>query len=134
MDEITIRTKAPKQVVDLTAIINDLIEKKEVSTGICMIFVKHTTCCLMTGEFESGLNEDYLQAIEKIFPQGNYQHAHDPSHTGEHVMSSLIGHDITLLVRDGRLVLGAWQKVLLIELSGPKDRQITIQIIKPVES
>ena len=90
----------------------------------------HTTCALTTADLDPGTDKDYLSAIEKIFPNCNWNHPHDPSHVGDHIMSSLIGPSIVLDVTNGKLALGTWQAVVLIELSGPRPRNISMTFIK----
>jgi len=71
-----------------------------------------------------------LEAIEKIFPKGNYRHPHNPSHVGDHIMSSIIGPSLAMPIENGKLVLGTWQRVILIELSGPREREIVLEFIQ----
>ena len=70
-----------------------------------------------------------LEAIEAMFPKGEYRHPHDPSHVGEHIMSSIIGPSVTAPVENGKVVLGTWQEIVLVELSGPRERTLTLQFI-----
>lgn len=126
MKTIHIKTTKPKEVINITNLINENLEKE---SGVCNVFVTHTTCCLTTADLDPGTDQDLLDAIEKMFPEGNYRHPHDPSHVGEHIMSSMIGPSITVPIENGKLKLGTWQEVVLIELSGPKDREIVINEI-----
>ncbi len=130
MTIINIQTKEKKQILDITEEIEKNLKELKVTKGLCSLFVTHTTCCLTTADLDPGTDLDTLEAIEKIFPQGNYRHPHNPTHVGEHIMSSIIGSSLTIPVEDGKLVLGTWQKVVLIELSGPRKRKIILEFIK----
>ena len=128
--KFTVNTQKSKQIVDITDEINDLIAKLNADNGIVHLQVLHTTCSLTTADLDPGTDEDYLEAIEKIFPDGKWNHPHDPGHVGDHIMSSLIGPSIVLTVENGELLLGTWQRVVLIELSGPRPRKISLTFIK----
>lgn len=128
--DFTVNTLKEKQIVDITGDINNLLKKIKADEGIAVIQVLHTTCAITTADLDPGTDEDYLEAIEKIFPEGKWNHPHDPSHVGDHIMSSLIGPSIVLNVENGELDLGTWQSVILIELSGPRPRKISINYLK----
>ena len=87
----------------------------------------HTTAALTTADLDPGTDLDMLDAFEKMIPKLQYRHPHDPSHVPDHILSALIGNSLTLPVENQKLILGQWQKVVLIEFSGPRDRQIVVQ-------
>jgi secondary thiamine-phosphate synthase enzyme len=125
----TITTLKPKQVIDITDKINDFLLHEKANDGICTVFVTHTTCGITTADLDPGTDQDLLDALEKMFPSGNYRHPHDPTHVGEHIMSSIIGPSVTVPVENGQLVLGTWQRIVLIELSGPRERNLICNFI-----
>jgi len=129
MKTISLQTKEKKQVLDITEEIEKNLKELKARNGLCHLFVTHTTCCLTTVDLDPGTDLDTLEALEKIFPKGNYRHPHNPAHVGEHIMSSIIGSSLTLPVENGKLVLGIWQRVVLIELSGPRERKIIFNFI-----
>lgn len=127
MLHFTVKTSLSKEVIDLTDKVNEYLRKTDAKNGFCHLFVTHTTCCLTTADLDPGTDQDYLQAIEKIFPRGSYRHPHDPSHVGDHIMSSIIGPSLTVPVENGEVVLGTWQRIVLVELSGPRERSLIIE-------
>lgn len=129
MKNITVETLKNKQVVDITEEIQSVIVKQKIEIGICNVFVKHTTCCLALADLDPGTDEDFLDALDGMFPKLNYRHAHDPGHVGEHIMSSIIGPSISIPFQKKKLVLGTWQSVVLVELSGPRKRNIVVSMI-----
>lgn len=129
MQEFAVKTSKRSEILDLTEKVNQILKESNIETGLCSVFVKHTTCALAIAELDPGTDLDFLDAIEKIFPDLDYQHAQDPSHVGEHIMSSIIGHSVTLPFRDSKLDLGTWQSLVLVELSGPRDRKIVVNLI-----
>ena len=91
--------------------------------------VLHTTAALTTGEAIEGTDEDLMETLERIIPRIKFRHAHDPSHAPDHMISSIVGSNLTLPLRGGRLELGTWQRVLLVECNGPRDRGIVVSAI-----
>lgn len=118
----TVATTAKKQVIDIT----DLVNGKLSGQGLCHLLVLHTTAALTTADLDPGTDLDMLDAFEAIIPKLNYRHPHDPSHVGDHIMSSIIGASLTLPFNENGLILGQWQRVVLIEFDGPKERQIIL--------
>lgn len=129
MQELSIKTSEHNEILNLTEKVNQTLKESNIKTGLCNVFVKHTTCALVIAELEQNMELDFFDAINDIFPDLDYRHAHDPSHVGEHIMSSIIGHSVTVPFRDSKLDLGTWQSLVLVELSGPKDRKIVVNLI-----
>lgn len=128
MPELKIKTSKIKQVVDITEEVNALI--KSGANGLVNLTVLHTTAALTTADLdEGGTDLDYLDAFEEMVPKLNYRHPHNPSHMPDHILSSMIGTSLTLPIKDGKLLLGTWQRVVLMEFDGPRDRQIMVSII-----
>ena len=127
---LCISTTNLKQVEDLTARINTIIRPTKIQKGLCFLCVTHTTAALTTGEIGEGTEQDFLQIIEQIIPQIAFRHAHDPSHAWSHMASSLLGPSLTLPISAGKLLLGTWQSVMLVELDGPRDRDIHVTVIQ----
>ncbi len=127
---ITISTRREKQAIDITNRIHQYLLQTEISEGLCSVFVAHTTAAITTGEAIEGTDEDLMETLERLIPQINFRHAHDPSHAPDHMISSIVGAGVTIPVSGGKLLLGRWQRVLLIECNGPRDRQIAITVLQ----
>jgi secondary thiamine-phosphate synthase enzyme len=127
--KLSIKTSGKKQVLDITDLINQELQKQNFKEGIVNLFVTHTTCALTTADLDPGTDQDYLDAFEEIIPKLNYRHPHDPSHVPSHILSSLIGTSLTLPVENGQLILGTWQRVVLIEFEGPRSRELIISLL-----
>lgn len=132
MDTLQVETKGRKHIVDITSQLNGIIEKKKVQNGMCHVFLPHTTAALTTGEMGEGTDEDFLDIAEEVIPKIRFRHAHDPSHAWSHMAGSLIGASLTLPVINGELRLGTWQSVLLVELDGPRERQLIVGLTSSV--
>jgi len=125
---LNISTKRQKEIVDITNIINKHLQSTNQKTGVCFVFVKHTTACLTTADLDPGTDLDMLDAFEAMMPRLHYRHPHNPAHVTDHILSSIIGPSVMVPIVDGELDLGTWQRVVLVELDGPRQRTITISV------
>ena len=123
-----IKTSKKDEVVDITDRVQKVIDEEEIESGVCLIFVKHTTCALTTADLDPGTDKDLLDALRNLLPKLDYPHPHDPKHAPDHILSSIIGPSLTVPIVDGKLSLGTWQRVVLVELNGPKEREIEINL------
>jgi secondary thiamine-phosphate synthase enzyme len=126
---LPIETKRAKEAVDVTDRVNEAISSAGMQEGLCVLFVAHTTAALTTGEMGEGTEDDLLEVVEQVIPRIRFRHAHDPGHAWSHMASSLLGPSLALPVSAGRLILGTWQSVLLIELDGPRRRDLHVQLL-----
>ena len=127
--KISVKTTSAKQVVDITDEVNGVLGKSKIGSGLCHLFLTHTTAALTTADLDPGTDLDILDAIDEIIPKLKYRHPHDPSHTPDHIASALIGADISILFQNKKLILGTWQRVVLIEFNGPRERDVMISLI-----
>lgn len=123
---LMVKTSKSKEVVDITNLVNNELEKSGAKNGLCYLFVKHTTCALTVADLDPGTDLDMLDAFRELVPKLKYRHPHDPSHVSDHILSALIGVSLTVPVRGGTLNLGTWQRVVLIEFNGPREREIIL--------
>lgn len=128
MTVLRISTTKHDEVVDITERVQEEISRAGVKDGLCHLFVLHTTCALTTGDLDPGTDLDFLDALRAMAPKLKYRHPHDPEHTPDHILSSIIGPSLTLPVKDGMLALGTWQRILLVELSGPRVRELVLRM------
>ena len=128
-DEIVVQTETKRQIVDLTDEVNRKIASHKIADGLCTLFVKHTTAVITIGEVEGGTAEDFLKFIEKIIPTMEFRHTHKENHAPDHMIGSLVGPDLTIPVKGGQLDLGTWQRIMFVELDGPRERSVALTLI-----
>jgi len=126
MEELIIHSKKEKEVLDITKEVQDLLKEKGVKEGVCSLFLTHTSAALTTADLDEGTDLDMLDAFEEVVPQLAYRHPHNPEHVKYHILSSIIGPSLTIPIENGELVLGPWQKIVLIEFGGPRERTIAV--------
>ncbi len=126
MVRLTIETHKKKEVLYITPQIEECLDGLSVKSGLCHLFLTHTTAALTTADLDPGTDLDMLDAFEKLVPRLNYRHPHDPAHVPDHILSSLIGTSLIVPVENKKLILGAWQRIVLIELDGPRKREMVL--------
>jgi secondary thiamine-phosphate synthase enzyme len=124
---IAVKTSGTRQVVDVTSELETQLPKT--GSGLILATVLHTTAALTTADLDPGTDLDLLDFLAGITPRVQWRHPHNPAHAPAHLLSSVIGPSVTLPYRDGRLTLGTWQSVVLVELDGPRDRNIAVTVV-----
>jgi secondary thiamine-phosphate synthase enzyme len=128
MKRVTVKTRKKREVLDITDLVESHLQNSTASTGVCNLLVLHTTAALTTADLDPGTDLDMLDAFEAMIPKLRYRHPHNPAHVGDHIMSALIGTSVSLPFERKKLLLGTWQRVVLIELDGPRQREIAVSI------
>ena len=126
METFTVRTSNPREIVDITDEVSRRVSK--VREGICLVYVPHATAGLIINEYEPNIAEDYVGFFEKLVPKARWKHNIIDDNAEAHLKSGLVGPSATVPVSDGRLVLGTWQRLLLCEFDGPRDRRIAVMV------
>ncbi|MBI4050696.1 MAG: YjbQ family protein [Candidatus Doudnabacteria bacterium] len=133
METLTVQTKKKYELVDLTEQLAALVEKTLNKSGIVLVFVPHTTATLICNEAEANLKSDILKLAKALEENaeffGGFAHDYQEGNAHAHLVSAFAGNSRTLIIEDGQLKLGAWQSIMLLEMDGPRERQVWIKII-----
>lgn len=124
MQVCTITTNQKDQIVDITDIVENCLREEQNINGLCSLFVAHTTCALTTADLDPGTDLDLLNALRHMLPKLAYRHPHNPAHTPDHILATLLGPSLVIPYAQRRLLLGTWQRVILVELDGPRQRTL----------
>src|SRR5579885_1056917 len=124
MKTITITTHRKDEIVDITDTVEAARHEGGPREGVCVVFVAHTTCALTTADLDPGTDLDLLQALRHLLPKLTYRHPHDPEHAPDHILSSMLGPSLAVPYTKRTLLLGTWQRVVLVELDGPRQRTL----------
>ncbi len=123
---VEVQTRRRVDFLDITELVRDFTVEKEHS-GIVNVFVPHTTCGIILTEYERNLLEDLENLLEKIAPELHpYKHSDGNAHA--HLRTALLGSEVTVPVVNGELLLGTWQRIVLIESDGPRTRKLIITL------
>jgi secondary thiamine-phosphate synthase enzyme len=129
MQRITVKTRKKREILDITDAVETLLHQHHAQgTGIVNLFILHTTAALTTADLDPGTDLDMLDAFEAMIPKLRYRHPHNPAHVPDHILSSLIGTSVALPFEHGQILLGTWQRIVLIELDGPRERKLAATV------
>lgn len=132
-DNIQLHSEGEGDIIDLTTQLSNIVKDSEIKNGTVTIFVSGSTAAVTTIEYEPGLVHDFPEMLSRIAPR-DIEYEHDNTwHDGNghsHVRSSLIGPSITIPIVQGKLTLGTWQQVVLLEMdTRPRTRTVILQIM-----
>ena len=129
MAEFTLRTRAAREMVDTTGRVAKLVEAAGVRDGICLVYVPHATAAVVINEnADPNVCADILDALAGLVPAGKWRHDRIDNNAAAHIQATILGPSETVPVRSGRLALGTWQSVMLVELDGPRDRTVIVEV------
>ena len=129
MDTLTVTTNEREELIDITGQVRRLVLEKSWETGAVLLFCPHTTGAVTVNE---GADPDVRRDIEvnlrRLIPQqGDYRHSEGNSDA--HLKTSLVGPDQMLIVEDGDVRLGTWQRIFFCEFDGPRERSLWVQFL-----
>ena len=131
--EIDLKTKGNCDIVDITEQIQAELDKHSICNGMVNVFVPGSTASVTTIEYESGALQDLKDAIERMAPERMHYYHDEKWRDGNghsHVRASIFGPNITVPVKEGKLNLGTWQQMILLDFDNrPRQRWISVQII-----
>ena len=129
----TISTKGFTDVIDITSRVAEIVKKSKVRDGICLVFVAHSTCALTTIEYEEGAIKDLKRALEIVAPMNeNYEHCKKWGDCNgyAHIRAALMKPSLAIPIENGKLVLGQWQQIVLIDFDNrPREREVIVRIL-----
>ena len=130
---LRLETPGNGHIVDLTAGVESVVRTSEVQRGLVTVFASGSTVAVTTMEYEPGGVHDLQVLLDRLIPaQGDYEHNrrnHD-TNAHAHLRAAIIGPSETVPVLEGRLVLGTWQQLVLIDFDDrPRSRSVTVQVL-----
>ena len=132
-DHITVPTNGNADVVDLSEEVAAVLRRREFRDGQVTVFIVGSTAAVTTIEFEPGLKRDVPEVLDRLIPGGVRYHHNDTGGDGNghaHIRASLIGSSLVVPFTDGRLMLGTWQQIVLIDFDvRPRRRDVVVQIL-----
>ncbi|MFH1210281.1 MAG: secondary thiamine-phosphate synthase enzyme YjbQ [archaeon] len=129
MQNIKIRTTKREELIDITKEVEKIV--KDIKEGIVFLYVPHATAGITINENDDpNVNEDILEFLRKQVPKGKWKHDQIDGNGDAHIKSSIMGVDLTIPIKDGKLQLGRWQAISLCEFDGPRERTIIIKTLQ----
>ena len=126
MQKINIKTNYKSEIIDITKEIKEAVIKSGIKEGIAVVFCPHTTANVIIFEnSDASLKRDLLSTLKEVIPQKDYNH----SNARAHLKAAFLRSNLSLIVNNGNIILGKWQGVYLVELDGPREREVFIKVV-----
>lgn len=129
MTEFRIRTTAKREMIDVTARVAEVVARADVAEGLCSVYTPHATAAIVVNENDDpNVCVDVLDALDRLVPAGIWRHDRVDGNAASHIQATILGPGETIPVHGGKLLLGTWQAVMLVELDGPRDRRVVVTV------
>lgn len=127
---ISVQSNSKTELIDITAQVQAVVGNADVDSGLCMVYVPHTTAAVTINESaDPSVAKDILMALNKIVPwKDNYRHLEGNSPA--HIKTTLVGSSELIAIEKGQLVLGTWQGIFFCEFDGPRHRKVQITLTR----
>lgn len=140
LETVIYKTRERLELINITRDLNELVRKHGLKAGFVIVQSLHTTTAIFINEFQQALLDDMKAVLEKLVGRIEYWRHNDPrlsecdrKNADSHLKAMLLGHTLSLPVRNGALALGTWQSIILAELDGPRERAIHVQVLGMAE-
>ncbi|MHC4917531.1 MAG: secondary thiamine-phosphate synthase enzyme YjbQ [Planctomycetota bacterium] len=129
-EQLSVSTKSRTDLVDITAMVAAVVKKSGVKSGMCHVYVPHTTAGVTVNEnADPAVPEDIATILDRVVPwTGGY--AHSEGNSAAHVKSTMTGCTASIPIERGRMLLGTWQAVFFCEYDGPRSRKVLVKVIE----
>jgi len=128
--QVTVTTQKNTQFIDITSQIQKTVQSMDIKSGLCFLFVPHTTAAITINEnADPFVQSDMLNVLNTIIPW-DLDYRHLEGNSAAHVKSTLVGASEVIAIENGRLDLGTWQGVYFCEFDGPRTRHVKVKFIK----
>jgi len=134
-ETFVLQTDQRIELIDLTNRVMEFVRCFNITEGVVSLWSMHTTCALFINEFQTALLSDIKRFLEQMVARDSAWLHNDPQHSDcdrmnadSHLRALLLGHNLTLQISGGEVVLGQWQRILMAELDGPRARSLRVQI------
>jgi len=129
LTELTVQTGSKSELIDITPLVQEVVDASGADSGICYLFVPHTTAGLTLNEnWDPAVRDDALRALDRLVPRGGVYH-HAEGNSPAHIKAMLLGFSAAVPFESGHLLLGTWQGIYLAEFDGPRRRRILVKIL-----
>src|SRR3954451_2523547 len=127
----TVNTKQRSQMLDLTDSVERTVRQKNVTDGFVIVYVPHTTAGVTIQEnADPDVQHDVLAKLATLVPQNESYYQHAEGNSDAHVKTAMVGNSVTVLIENGRLVLGRWQAIYFMEFDGPRERRVMVKVVQ----
>lgn len=128
LEKFNVKTKKHAEMLEITREVEEIVFKSGILSGYCMVYIPHTTAAVTINEnADPDVVYDFTKELDKIVPwQDHYRHAEGNS--AAHIKASMMGFSGHLIIDRGKLILGTWQGIYLLEYDGPRTRTVYVKL------
>jgi secondary thiamine-phosphate synthase enzyme len=133
MNEIfSVSTRSARQSIDITNEVREIVERSGMSDGLCQVMALHSTAAVVLNETDDpNLATDILTALDRAVPESaGWLHDRIDDNAHAHIKAAILGPSELVSVRGGGLLLGTWQRLMLMEFDGPRKRRISVTLLR----
>ena len=136
LETLCYKTRERLELINITKDLSEVVRKNRMKAGIVLVQSLHTTTAVFINEFQQALLDDIKSFLGRLVGRMDYWRHNDPKlsecsrqNADSHLRAMVLGHTISVPVRNGELALGGWQSIILAELDGPRERSIHVQVM-----
>jgi secondary thiamine-phosphate synthase enzyme len=136
LETILYNSRERLELINITRDLNEIVRKHGLKAGFVIVQSLHTTTAVFINEFQQALVDDMKSFLERLVGRLDYWRHNDPrlsecdrKNAASHLRAMVLGHTLSVPVRNGELALGSWQSVILAELDGPRERSVQVQVL-----
>jgi secondary thiamine-phosphate synthase enzyme len=131
MKEVEVSSKKKFEVIRITELVKEAVRESGIKDGLVLVYVPHATATVIVNEYEPRICEDYIEWLRRYVPPNiGWRHDEIDDNAHAHIASAIVGPGRTIPVHNGKLLLGTWQEIMLVELDGPRpSRKVIIEVI-----
>lgn len=130
LQEINLKTSRRDEMINITSQVQRIVEQSGVREGLSVVYCAHTTAGVTVNEnADPDVPKDFLRRLDEIFPWDLPADRHREGNTAAHLKASTVGSSQSLIIHEGRLLLGPWQGIYFCEFDGPRSRSCYVKIM-----
>lgn len=130
MEKLKVESRDRTDMIEITEDIKDIVRRSGVKSGICLLFIPHTTGAVTITEFsDPNVMKDILTSVNDLVPFEN-DYKHEEGNSAAHIKSSLFNFSLEMIIDEGELVIGGYQGIFFCEFDGPRNRQVFVKIME----
>lgn len=129
MKILEVQSHSKEEFIDITSQVKKFVSSSSIKSGLCFIYVPHTTAGVMINEnADPSVKKDIVMTLRTIVPD-SLPYSHLEGNSPAHVKASLVGSSVSMILEDGELSLGTWQGIFFCEFDGPRKRRVFLKVI-----
>jgi secondary thiamine-phosphate synthase enzyme len=126
---INVRSRSRIELIDITEMVQEVVKEAAVENGICYLYVPHTTAGITINEgADPSVQRDIQSTLSRLVPH-EMNYFHREGNADAHIKSTMVGISVSVIIDEGKLLLGTWQSVFFCEFDGPRHRRIAVNFI-----